>query len=199
MCVFVLMLLFSGLCTKKSCVLTELSLQVKLRGVNVASEAMEIGQGACQTTRFHYSIFTAKRRLRMLSHAQLRFPSRHHLAGPLPVAVSSQYAQHHCRNKRVCRWAPDRQEDPQDDAPHTNTSSSTANADPMQSRRLINQLLQIQSLQSVDLSGSADEGQQDSLSSGVSGHQQPQQNAAGSTLFDDPAAEDYDPLLLDML
>lgn len=69
----------------------------------------------------------------------------------------------------------------------------------MTSRRLINQLLQIQSLQSVDIPA-ADE--QELLSAQQAPAAEPQAASSSRetpTLFDDPAAEDYDPLVLDML
>ena len=84
-------------------------------------------------------------------------------------------------------------------------------SDPMKSRRLINQLLQIQSLQSVDLSV-AEEQELSSHAQQATGLQHQElkadqqlvgssaaQQARAVSLFDDPATEDYDPLVLDML
>jgi len=68
----------------------------------------------------------------------------------------------------------------------------------MTSRRLINQLLQIQSLQSVDIPAAEEE----LLSAQQAPAAEPQAASSSReapTLFDDPAAEDYDPLVLDML
>jgi hypothetical protein len=140
------------------------------------------------------------------------------------VAVASPAAAAHARKLLLCRWAPDSR----DEAVDSSTADSSSSRDPKQSRRLINQLLQIQSLssrQSVDISTGEEpelttapfgepsmqqEGQvlSTTLTSAVSDQQLPSSSTGASTsstssgsytLFDDPASEDYDPLVLDML
>lgn len=96
-----------------------------------------------------------------------------------------------------CRWAPDSKEEA---AGTSDTPESTAK-DTKQSRRLINQLLQIQSmssLQSVDIASLDDQDlhlDPPAASSSSSGSAP----TPAPSLFDDPAAEDFDPLVLDML
>jgi hypothetical protein len=153
------------------------------------------------------------------------------------VAVASLAAAH-ARKLRLCRWAPDSRDEAVDGS---NADSSSINRDPKQSRRLINQLLQIQSLsslQSIDISTSEEhevttgllsestqhqEGevfQSTSLSAAVTDQKLPSSSSSSNsaqaaapvasssssgassgayTLFDDPASEYYDPLVLDML
>lgn len=124
-----------------------------------------------------------------------------------------------------CRWAPDSK----DDATETDSTTNSSTSDPKKSRQLINQLLQIQSLsslqsmRSVDSSHARDDNLQSPVKPSATHLQQgkmppaladqflssaaqdvastPSQQAAAqpSSLFDDPAAEDYDPLVLDML
>jgi hypothetical protein len=105
----------------------------------------------------------------------------------------------------VCRWAPDSKEE----AEGSDTGADSAAKDPKESRRLINQLLQIQSmssLQSVDIASLNDQGPHPdpppaaSSSIGSSASTPPAPVAAPApSLLDDPAAEDFDPLVLDML
>lgn len=127
--------------------------------------------------------------------------------------------QSHLNKPGLCRWAPDSKEAADAaDAGEGNTKDSSK--DPMTSRRLINQLLQIQSMssmQSVDISPADDKElskvvqqasqmhlQQTELPSASSSSSAAQQLAPAAadesnSLFDDPAAEDFDPLVLDML
>lgn len=127
------------------------------------------------------------------------------------------------RNGFICHWATDK-DDETTTSDHRNENDS--NKDPMNTRRLINSLLQIQSLQSVEDLHIADESAEDlHTANHVDAKRQQQEHSAlvaverqesnisaakGAseglnsspgpyTLFDDPAAEDYDPLVLYML
>lgn len=149
------------------------------------------------------------------------------------VAVASPSTAHARKlGPKPCRWAPDSRDEAVD-----GSIADSSNRDSKHSRRLINQLLQIQSLsslQSVDISmaeetdlatgplGEPSQQQEGevlstSLSAAAMNQQLPSNSSAcasapvasssrsgsagsgGYTLFDDPASEDYDPLVLDML
>ena len=128
---------------------------------------------------------------------------------------------------RLCRFQPDSKDGSASDG--DSSAAEGASRDPKESRKLINQLLQIQSLSSLQSMRSVDNSQgtlppavqptethlqQGKMPSALaeqfvnSAAQQAADvtAAAGApsiseptSLFDDPAAEDYDPLVLDML
>jgi hypothetical protein len=111
-----------------------------------------------------------------------------------PYAASNRIRPHHARQHRaVCRFrGSSNDSDSSAEPQQPDASAPSSSSDPLEQRRLINQLLQVSSDQSIDLpllDGPAP--------TGSSSSQQPQEQQPRS-LFDDPVAAEYDPLLLDM-
>jgi hypothetical protein len=171
---------------------------------------------------FLFSPHTHK--LEMLSHTMQR---AHHATGTLvtvapgaprrlPLARSPRQQQR--RASTACRFRSDNTAE-EDGVEHAHTTSSAVrdaaaaaaaadvtppaprdSSSPAERRRLLSQLLQIQSLQSMDLTQSLDDEQlRQQQAQQRRQQQQQQQRQQPMSVYDDPAAAEYDPALLDML